>query len=668
MNDESPRPPRASNAGAVSNGARQQAGPEGDAATADGHAVQALAAPPRVAPPAAATWLQGLDGWRGFLLICAAWILVRPYQGVRHDAVLYLGQALHRLLPDVLDRDIFFSQGSQDRYTLVSRPLAWLMSHAGIGSVEMALTALANLAFVAAVWSLCGLLAPGRRWICALSVTLVSHAYARLAEFNYAENFFSGRSLAEPLALLALVAWAQRRHFRAGALFGVAALIHPLMAIPALVAAWCMRVAEDRRWLWAAAAAALPILLLAGRGVAPFAGLFQRFDDTWWEIIGQVGTQVRMRSWELVDLEALVLDLMLLGLACTVSLPIGRRVAQGVLAASLLLLPIAFIGGDVVRDVLVVQLQLWRVLWLDHVLAMAFLPLIALEYWREGGAGRLVGAAAVTAVLVVSWTLQFAWIFVLWLVAALVIRRRPRDVSDAVVRLATWATLLGLALTSVVLAVSTYRFVAGDPMLRPVVHPALALLNIPTLGLLATCAVAWLMRRCAAWSALPLLLVLALGASQWDQRSQWNRTVVAPTWEHHPFEQFIARSAQVYWHLQLLPTWALLHRASFISENQGAGIVFNRGTALNFAARAKPMRGLMEQQAACQMAVEAAGGTAECQPQQSLVEAFCSLPVAPDFMVFDARYSRGLVATWDYQVVQGGALRTAYLYDCAKMR
>src|SRR5476649_2688108 len=94
------------------------------------------------------------EGVLGLLLACLAWLLVRPYQGVRHDGILYLGQALHLLHPDILGHDLFFSHGSQDQFTLVTPPLAWLLSRFSVASVEMALTGACNLAFVAATWTL----------------------------------------------------------------------------------------------------------------------------------------------------------------------------------------------------------------------------------------------------------------------------------------------------------------------------------------------------------------------------------------------------------------------------------------------------------------------------------------------------------------------------------
>lgn len=604
----------------------------------------------------------------GFLLVCVAWLLVRPYQGVHHDGILYLGQALHLLRPDVLGQDLFFSHGSQDQFTLATRPLAWLLSHFSVSSVEMSLTAASNLAFVAAIWMLAGVLLPGRRWLATAAVVILSHAYGVLADFNYGENFFTARSVAEPLVLLALAAWIRQRIVVGSLLFVVAALIHPLMTLPALVTAWIYRVTQDRRWLWGLAAL-VPIAALAAAHIGPFGGLFARFDDSWWNAIGDLTSQVRMTHWHATDLISLTLDMILLAIATTALPPPGRQFAVALLASAILLLGLAFVGGDLARDVLLVQLQLWRILWLVHAVAMLSLPNIIVERWREGGAGRLVAAAAAAATLSVSWTLPHAWIFVAWLVLALLTARRPGAVSPLLVRIAVAGTLLAIAATTGILVVGVWHDVAQDVVLASVANPVIVLFAIPTVGALVLGAAAWLLCRLPGWGGIALTVALfASFLPQWDQRSQWIRLVETTPFGHHPFDAFMPATAQVYWHMELLLTWSTLGRASWVSPNQGSGIVFNRDTALDFARRSKPMYALMGEQVRCQMAVNAAGGAQECQPSQTSVEALCKMPGGPDFMVFDGRYPRGLVAAWDYRVALGGPLRTAYLYDCAKIR
>ena len=608
------------------------------------------------------------EGILGFLLVCLAWLLVRPYQGVRHDGILYLGQALHLLRPDIFGHDLFFSHGSQDKFTLVSGPLAWLLSRFSVATVEIALTAVCNLAFVAATWTLAGTLVPGRRWLATAGVVVLSHAYGVLADFNYGENFFTARSVAEPLVLLALTACLRRRVAVGALLFTAAALVHPLMTLPALVVAWMYGVVRDRRWLWGLAVL-VPVIAAAVTEIGPFAGLLARFDDVWWNAIGELDSQVRMMRWNSTDLVSLALDLVLLGVATTALPPVGRRFAQALLAASVLLLALAFAGGDLARNVLLVQLQLWRVLWLVHAVAMLCLPIRVVDRWSVGGMGRLVGVAAAAAELSVSWTLPFAWTFVAWLVLAALAERRAGDTSRRVAAIAVACTLLAVAVTTGILVVGIWRDVARDVVLASVTNPAIVMLAIPTLGGASLVATAWLLCRLPRWGALALVAALLVSSlPQWDQRSQWIRFVETTPFGQHPFDKLIPESAQVYWHMELLLTWTALGRASWVSPNQGSGIVFNRSTAIDFTRRSAQMYAMFADQARCQMAIDAAGGTQECQPSQASVEALCRQPDAPDFMVFDAAYPRGQIARWDYQVARGGPLRTAYLYDCAGIR
>ena len=607
-------------------------------------------------------------GVTGFLLVCLAWLLVRPYQGVRHDGILYLGQAFHLLRPDILGADLFFSHGSQDRFTMVTGPFAWLLSRFGVAAVEMALTAAGNLAFVAAAWALSAALAPSRRWLCAASVALLSHGYAVLAIFNYGENFFTARSVAEPLVLLGLAAWIRQRFVAGGLLFLAAAVAHPLVALPALVTAWMLQVLQDRRWLWALAVLA-PVAGLAAAGIGPFGGLFARFDDPWWNAVGALDSQVRMTLWQASDLVSAGLDLALLGIAATL-LPLPRRrFVQALLASSGLLVTIAFVGGDLARDVLLVQLQLWRVLWLAHAVAVLCLPLILLERWRAGGAARLAAAAAAAAVLTVSWALPHAWIFLAWLALMELAARRASAVSPHLASIALAATVLAITAVTAVLAVATWQQATGDAVLASVGDPVVALLAIPTLGALALAAAWWLLRRLPAWGAAALVAALLVAfLPRWDQRSQWTRTAETIPFGQHPFDAFVPPGAQVYWHLELLPTCAMLGRASWVSPNQGAGIVFNRDTALEFARRSAPAAALMSEQVRCQMTADSTAAARACRPSQATVEALCRFPRGPDFMVFDAAYPRGMVAWWDYEVARGTAPRRAYLYDCARIR
>jgi hypothetical protein len=166
----------------------------------------------------------------------------------------------------------------------------------------------------------------------------------------------------------------------------------------------------------------------------------------------------------------------------------------------------------------------------------------------------------------------------------------------------------------------------------------------------------------------PVVGMLAAGLSQWDQRSSWHLAVESGDPGAPLFGAAIPPQAQVYWHLELMPTWALMQRASWVSNPQASGVVFNRGTALDYQRRFAPVLEMLQEQANCQMAADARGSPIECQPSQARVEALCRVPAGPDFMVFDALYDRGRVGQWNYRIGPRMPVRTAYLYDCARMR
>ncbi|MFX7949498.1 hypothetical protein ABTK52_19180, partial [Acinetobacter baumannii] len=61
-----------------------------------------------------------------FAISALIWLLVRPYQGIVHDARLYGLQVLARVSPGAFHADLFLAYGSQDSFSIFSlivRPL-----------------------------------------------------------------------------------------------------------------------------------------------------------------------------------------------------------------------------------------------------------------------------------------------------------------------------------------------------------------------------------------------------------------------------------------------------------------------------------------------------------------------------------------------------------------
>ncbi|MEE9475613.1 MAG: hypothetical protein V3V71_03030, partial [Roseateles sp.] len=330
----------------------------------------------------------------------AAWLLAHPYAGLRHDGVLYLGQVLHYLGVGDLQHDVFFAHGSQQTWSLYSALMAPLYEHASIATVSLLVLIPAHVAFASAMWALLAPLKdPELRWAGVLCTALMQHFYGGLVLLAFGENFLTARTLAEPLCLWALVAMvANRPAWAASALLGAAAL-HPLATLPAMVICWLLACAHDRRWA-GLALLVLPVLGLAAAGILPFAALFQTYTPPWWKLVDQVNAMVVLGNWSEADWQAALFDLSVLVVAWRLlGGSLGRLAACTAAAAGALLL-LAGIGADLLHDVLLTQLQLWRGLWIAHLLALMVLPAVLMALWRLSPNGRLATwafAAAATA-------------------------------------------------------------------------------------------------------------------------------------------------------------------------------------------------------------------------------------------------------------------------------
>ena len=189
-------------------------------------------------PSAFSRW-DAVADWACAAGVLAMWLLTRPYRGVRHDAILYLGQALGRLMPDRFGSDLFLHTGAQDKYSLFSPLLAPLLGHLGVGSVEMALLVACHAAFMLACWKITeGWFARPLRWAAMMFIAVLPHTYGGLGEFSYAEPFLTARSVAEPLALFALWQLLRGRLVVAIGLAVLAMAFHPLVTIPVLIIGW----------------------------------------------------------------------------------------------------------------------------------------------------------------------------------------------------------------------------------------------------------------------------------------------------------------------------------------------------------------------------------------------------------------------------------------------
>lgn len=522
----------------------------------------------------------------GFLvaLIGTAWLATRRYQGLVLDARLYTVQALHLLDPARYAGDLYFAFGSQDRFTIFSWFYAPLLHLLGVAWAGLLLTVAGEALWLFGVAALARALLADRRLalVATFGVVVLPGAYG---PYGFGEPFLTPRLYAEGLTLFALAALLRGRPLVGSALLALAAALHPLMAVPGIAVA-CCRAALRRPVLWGLLpVAAGGAAALAGGHVAPFDRLLLAYDPAWFAVTRLRDSMALLGGWRAGDWATLGATAALWG--------IGWRTARGavrpwLLAAALAAgggLMVTLAGGDVARNVFIVDVQPWRALWIATLLAHLLVAPALLRPAGGGGPPRALLAAG-TGLLAVSAVLPpVLWLALPPLAAALLVpllrgSGRPRLAGGVRVAANAFAlAAIGLAVAALGLFRSALAAAPGEYAARAgaltIVAGAVALLAIR-------------LRRphpLLPWAALGLIGVAAL---TWDARSAWTRFVEAAPAAADPAPPFDP-AAMVYWEGGVDLLWLHWRRPDFFSCLQGTGALFSRPTAFAYRDRARAM-------------------------------------------------------------------------------
>jgi hypothetical protein len=625
----------------------------------------------RTASPGAAA--SSTPTWLGCLLVVGLWLITRPYIGVRHDGILYLGQILRQVQPEPLSGDLFFAFGSQDSFSLFSRIAALLYGQLGLAPTQMLLLLGSHGALMLVTAALVRPFAQARdRWLALAAVAAIPHVYGGMGMLSFGEVFVTARTLAEPLGLAVLLALCHQRFWLAAVLALSAAIVHPLMAMVVLMVGWLWLCQRDRRW-WSAAALLLIPLALAFHGSAPFNGLLQRFDAAWAAEVLQTNPIVYISQWSLVHVMIVAFDwAVLAGAMRFLPAPLSTACKLSLLAAALLT-GVALLGADIFQNVLISGLQLWRGQWLTHVLALACLPAVVLQLVPLRPLGRPAALALALAAVAIYGQWEAGWAFALWAGLLLALQSRGGTLSAAMHRLVMAGTGLALAgLSAALLARTVGALIEAGAALD---GPALmwAALGLPTLALPLSAGVLWGWQQGRWFACASVVAAGALamtGLYNWDRRSPWTTYVESAKPGNHPFARHMPADAQVLWPRDLMATWALLGRRSYFSDAQGGGVVFHRATAIEFTRRRHAMAPLALQKEICAILGSVQEGPSsddDCIPEPQLIEDLCRSDRGPDFLVLPYRLPRGVVDEWAF-APPNARRRALFLYDCQALR
>ena len=562
-------------------------------------------------------------------LLCATallWLATRRYFGTVFDGRFYMVEALNALHPGRFAEDLYFKFGSQGKFSVFTQLYLPLLRAFGVGPTAMILTIVGQLFWLFALLRLARSLVGGRvMWLSAAMVIGLLQIYA--GGFGYGESYVTPRLFAEAFVMLALALLPSSRPW-AFVLLGLSAAIHPLMTLPGVAVAFVYLALSRPIW-WAVMAAAAGLAAGLGlAGVEPFSNLFRTIDPAWFAIINIRSDYCLLTNWS-ADFFVHALSVIAWAVA---ALAMAGREHRRFLIAILLVgvggLACTFLGGDLAHNVLVVEIQPWRSMWLLQLVSHIYTPvvLMALVARTRFDSFRLGALLTLGLILVSS-------------VARLV--RNPNSADFTPVSLALMIAGLAVIAAGLLLEQKHERIVL-----------AFALAGV---------------------ALIPVALL------RWDARTPWIRYLESPEPAPKDLAALLPEKASVYWEGGLEMLWLRLQRPSYFSCDQGTGALFYRATAMAYKHRAEsfwPLRvGDFTQLDTCAIL------DPRPKPERSRIglAKLCFRESGLDYLVLTRPLDGMSAKIWDspvyFQDVQSSAgkffapvAKRFYIYSCAGVR
>jgi hypothetical protein len=528
------------------------------------------------------------------LLFCAAvWVACHPYPGMVGDARIYIGRALADLDPSGVGQDMIFVHDGQFKFTLFPLLMRGLVMQLGASRAAELLAATACLSWFAAAYAFARQLVTGRAvWLMLMFICVLPHGYGNHM-FVPAEALAVPRPFAEAAVLAALAAVIAGRTLLAIALIALGFALHPIMGLPGLIVIAVMYLRGPRAI--AAGVALVPACVLAVyAGLPLFDRLFTAVDPEWLDLLFKLDPYLFPTHWSLADYSPLAVQTATIAVAASLLIGVPRRLFIAVLLVGLGGHVVAIIAGDVLHNLLAVQVQPWRAAWLLAVIGQCAYALCAI---RLSTGEMQAGQRRVTlALLTLGWFGNLSFFLALPVAAsALVVYfvrfRTPLPFRTVVV---IWIVSVSLILSAYADVFTNFlRFVLRMPS-----GAGLGLLYALRMDVLAlpVCLAAllwWLtqlrVQISPALRVTALLVSVVAAAAIWSSRSQAGRDFESM----HMSPEFAAlidgRPGEVLWVDAKSETWQVLGRPQWGSAQQSVSVVFSRPLAMLWRERAEAL-------------------------------------------------------------------------------
>lgn len=538
------------------------------------------------APSRAASCVGGVGA---ILALGAFYALEHPFPGIIADSQIYMGRALADIDPGGVGRDLMFRLDGQSQFSLFTPAARWLLAHVSLVVAAATVAALGGLLWVTGALAFARQIAPGRAVPVAAVIFAAPAFYGPMRLLAYAEPLAEPRPFAEAVTLFALAAFLAGRLWPSLVLLGVAAAIHPIMALAGVAAIGLVLCVEDRRWLLLAAECVVAFVAAVLLD-APIAGRARILVDAdWLARVVDRNAYLFPHLWKPDDFVLPAIQAATVALAASRAEGRVRRLLYAGLAAGTAGVLVAWIAGAFAPSLLVLQAQTWRMWWLSGFLAAVSLGWCAMRLGAGGAREKFA-----LAMLAFAWIMASQGLVALLALAIAVFVATPAlshgvVISDKIARY-TWIGLAVAVLVPAGAMLAQWLELPGDAGFRPVFAKRLLAVagDALLLGAVAFAAyglpreMARLPRRAALACGV---LAFVLGARLWFDPDSYAREI-AQGRVQDDLRAMTPRAGEILWLHGALEPWVWLRRPHWLGDIQGAGLIFSRDLAMAYRERA----------------------------------------------------------------------------------
>ncbi len=600
------------------------------------------------------------------LLTC--WFITHPYFGIRHDSLLYAVQALSHLFPKAYENDIFIRYGFQDNYTIFSRLYAFAISWLGLSKATSTLMIAGYALWLSASFFMARILLKGKSfWIFLAFLFTLPGNYGYEGILSYGEPFLTPRIFAEALTIYSIAFFIQRRFSVSIIFLMIALFFHPLMAGCGVIFLFIYGHQFRLRSVLIQLLIIMTILfILAVAEIEPFANLLRIMDEHWYQIVSLRNSHVLIGMWDIGAFNLAVFDFSIIFSAIIIIPGQQRRLLSSALVTGIICLLVSWFGADLLHNIFIIQVQLWRAFWLIHLFAYLAMALLIANWENSSDISRILLLCYTAA-----WFSLDCFGGILALIVLILFYFNQRYQKKIIISktVVTFTYLLPVVIGCFWLLMEAQDIIASSNSDHKLLFGSFIILFLLETRVVITIAFLsfWKLmikvksRFPTAIILMLMLLIFSLIIKGYSFRSQFyaNENYLNPV----TFKNKIPVDSIVYWQDSVKSTWLTLGRSSYASFNQGAAIPFSRKLALKLDDRLKRLQALgVKDSILSRKERSHPDGTLGRPTEQGLVH-LCHDPEL-DFVVLSSKFSAGLIDEhFDKEKDE-----FYYLYDCKYIR